>query len=133
MTNLLRPFDLFDDLHKHYAPFFGRESEWLPPVDIHENKDQFTILMDVPGLTPDDIEITLANDVLTVKGSREGVSEEEKAGYVRSERYSGTFTRQFRLPQSAVQDGLEAKVKDGVLTLTVPRRKESLETKISVS
>lgn len=107
-------------------------SHWRPSVDIKEEDDRFVILADLPGVDPKDIEITMDNGVLTIRGERLEESKDEKEGYKRVERVSGTFYRRFSLPDSADADRIEAKGKNGVLEITLPKHDKVQPRKISV-
>lgn len=109
-------------------------SDWVPAVDIKEEENRFVIHADLPGVDPKDIEITMENGLLTLKGQRIVESKEEAQKYKRIERVRGTFLRRFSLPDSVDSDQIVAKSKDGVLEVIVPkgelpeRRKIEIET-----
>ncbi len=107
-------------------------SHWRPAVDIKEEADRFLIIADLPGVDPKDIEITMDNGVLTIKGERQDEAREEKEGYKRVERVSGAFYRRFSLPDTADADRIEAKGKDGVLEVTLPKHEKVQPRKIEV-
>ena len=107
-------------------------SRWSPAVDIKEEADRFLITADLPGVDPKDIEITMDNGVLTIKGERQSEAREEKEGYKRVERVSGAFYRRFSLPDTADADRIEAKGKDGVLEVTLPKHEKVQSRKIEV-
>lgn len=107
-------------------------STWRPAVDIKEEADRFLITADLPGVDPKDIDITMDNGVLTIKGERQSEAREEKEGYKRVERVSGTFYRRFSLPDTADADRIEAKGKDGVLEVTLPKHEKVQPRKIEV-
>jgi HSP20 family protein len=94
---------------------------WVPRVDIHEEKDRFVVLADVPGVEPKDIDITAENGVLTVRGERRAEKRETENGYERVERVSGAFLRRFTLPEGANTDSIKAKQTNGVLEVTIPK------------
>lgn len=96
-------------------------SHWRPAVDIKEKDDRFLITADLPGVDPKDIEITMDNGVLTIKGERSTEVKDEKDGYKRVERVSGAFYRRFSLPDTADADRIEAKGKNGVLEVILPK------------
>jgi len=124
-----RPLSLFDRLQQEAPSLFNVPSlesnfdteEWSPAVDITETENEFVIHADLPGVKPDDIEVTAENGVLTLRGERESRKEEEKDNYKRIERFSGSFMRRFSLPDTADLDKIAAKTKDGVLDLTIPK------------
>ena len=108
-------------------------SHWRPAVDIKEEADRFVIMADLPGVDPGDIEITMENGVLSIKGERKSEIRDEKEGYKRVERVSGTFYRRFSLPDSADAERLEAKGKDGVLEGSLPKHEKVQPRRIAVN
>ncbi len=108
-------------------------SRWSPAVDIKEEEDRFLITADLPGVDPKDIEITMDNGVLTIKGERQSEAREEKEGYKRVERVSGSFYRRFSLPDTADAERIEAKGKDGVLEVILPKHEKMQPRKIQVN
>ncbi|MEE4377792.1 MAG: Hsp20/alpha crystallin family protein [Candidatus Competibacteraceae bacterium] len=107
-------------------------SDWAPAVDIKEENDRFLIQADVPGVEPKDIDITMEKGVLTLKGQRVSESQEESEKYKRVERVRGTFMRRFSLPETVEADKINAKFKDGVLEVTVPKGQEAQPRRIQV-
>lgn len=107
-------------------------SQWIPAVDIKEEKDKFLIAADLPGVDPKNIEISVENNVLTLKGKREETHEETKGSYYRMERTQGQFYRQFTLPSAVDSAHIIAKSKQGVLELTIPKNKQKEVKKIEV-
>ena len=139
MNDLIRrndPFDIFSrfgDLFER-EPFFAPASrnEWLPAVDIKETDSAYSFLMDVPGLKPEDLDVELHDGVLSIRGSRKEEKREEDKGYVRTERRQGSFVRQFRVPTAVQAEHLKAEVKDGVLTIEVPKGSAQSVRKVPV-
>jgi HSP20 family protein len=107
-------------------------SRWSPAVDIKEEAARFLITADLPGVDPKDIEITMDNGVLTIRGERQSEAREEKEGYKRVERVSGAFYRRFSLPDTADAERIEAKGKDGVLEVAIPKHEKVRPRKIEV-
>ena len=107
-------------------------SHWRPAVDIKEEQDRFLITADLPGVDPKEIEITMDNGVLTIKGERSSEATEEKDGYKRVERVSGTFYRRFSLPDTADAERIEATGKDGVLQIVLPKHEKVQPRRIEV-
>lgn len=140
MNDIVRrndPFDIFGrfgDLLER-EPFLSPASrtEWMPAVDIKETESGYTFHMDVPGMKPDDLDVELHEGVLSIRGSRTEEKKEEDEGYVRTERRRGSFSRQFRVPTNAQADALTAEVKDGVLSIEVPKGVEQGARKVAVS
>ena len=108
-------------------------SHWRPAVDIKEEANRFVIMADLPGVDPGDIEITMENGVLSIKGERKAEIRDEKEGYKRVERVSGTFYRRFSLPDSADAERIEAKGKDGVLEVSLPKHEKVQPRRIAVA
>lgn len=107
-------------------------SHWRPAVDIREESDRFVIIADIPGVDPKDIEITMEQGVLTIKGERSSDTEESHEGYRRVERVRGTFYRRFSLPDSADAEHIEAKGKNGVLEIVLPKLEKVQPKRITV-
>lgn len=107
-------------------------AEWAPAVDIKEQTDKFVILADIPGVKPEDIEISMEAGVLTVKGEKESEAKTEKEGYKRVERSYGSFYRRFSLPDSADGEAINAKSKNGVLEIIIPKREAVKPKRIDV-
>jgi HSP20 family protein len=105
---------------------------WVPRVDIHEEKDRFVVLADVPGVEPKDIDITAENGVLTVRGERRAEKRETENGYERVERVSGAFLRRFTLPEGANTESIKAKQTNGVLEVTIPKTPAVQPRRISI-
>lgn len=97
-------------------------SEWMPSVDIVEEDKQFVISADIPGVDPKDIEVSMENNMLTIKGERKTEKKEDKNGCHRVECSKGIFYRRLTLPESADPDKITAKGKNGVLKITLGRR-----------
>lgn len=107
-------------------------SRWMPAVDIKEEADKFILAVDIPGVNPNDVEISMENNVLTVKGSREEIIDESKQGYHRIERIKGSFHRRFTLPDTADSEHVTAKSKHGVLEIVIGKKKAMQARKITV-
>lgn len=147
MTNIARykPSSLLHQLHRLsqewdqlFEPNYCEDnslvetSDWAPCVDIKEEAGRFILYADIPGVDPKDIEITMENGVLTIKGERMSLREEKKEGYTRVERSQGTFYRRFALPDTADPERISAKGKHGVLEIVIPKREIAKSKKIKV-
>lgn len=108
-------------------------SSWAPAVDIHEEKDNYYIKADLPGVDENNIEVFMDNGILTIKGKREQETKKEGSNYTRIERICGSFHRQFTLPDTADSENIEANYENGVLNLCIPKKEASKPRKISVS
>jgi HSP20 family protein len=117
----LTPFERLNTLMEDMlpnVPYF--RGVWNPLVDIKETDKEFVFLAELPGMNREDLEVELAGDLLIIRGKREEVKE-ERNGYIRKERYFGTFHRSFRLDAPVIEKDLNAVYKDGVLTVRVPK------------
>lgn len=102
-------------------------------VDIAENDKEYTVRADMPGMSKDRIDVTLENErFLRISGTRETVIKEESPGMVRQERSLGKVERMIELPGAGTVDGIKAEYKDGVLQITIPKRKPDAEKKVKV-
>lgn len=142
------PYSLLDRLTREFNragwldPHTGGEAEddnsdvvvshWRPAVDIKEEADRFVISADLPGVDPKDIDITMENGVLTLKGERSSETKEDREGYKRVERARGTFYRRFSLPETADAERIEARSKDGVLEIVLPKQEKVQPRRITV-
>ena len=110
----------------------GATTDWVPAVDIKEEDARFLIEADVPGVKPDDIEITMEDGILTLRGRREAESRTEREGYRRVERVTGRFFRRFTLPDTADAEAIEAKFNNGVLEVSIPKLPKVQPRRINV-
>ena len=106
--------------------------DWVPPVDIREQASEFVIHVDLPGVDPTSIDITLEKGELTLRGRRELATRDEKQGYRRVERVSGEFYRRFNLPDTADSHAVKARHANGVLEVTIPKQAKVLPRKVMV-
>ena len=107
-------------------------TEWVPAVDIKEEDERFVIEADVPGVDPEEIEITMEDGVLSLSGNRRTESRTEREGYRRVERVTGRFYRRFTLPDTADADAIEARFNLGVLVVSIPKLAKVQPRKINV-
>ena len=104
----------------------------MPLVDIKEEAEHFLIKADIPGVSPEAIEVTMENGTLTIRGERSDEKREDKEGYHRIERSHGAFYRRFAMPDTADADHIKATSKDGVLEIEIPKRAIAKARKIDV-
>ena len=124
---------LFDEkLDKFSGEGTLQERIWEPLVDIYEEEDKFVIKAEIPDVDKKDIDITIEDNVLTIKGEKKFEKEEKKENYLRAERFYGTFRRSFTLPASVEKDKIKAKLDKGVLTIEIPKKEETKPKKISI-
>jgi len=105
---------------------------WLPPVDIHEEANQFVVNVDLPGVDPKTVEITSDQGVLTIRGQREDSRAKAREGHRRIERITGEFQRRFGLPDTADVQNIKAKAVHGVLEITIPKLAQVQPVRIAV-
>lgn len=137
MTNITRwnPVSEFDDLRNRYTRLLSlmrsndeREGsdlfssiDWTPAVDIKETPDAFNIEAELPGISKDDVKVTVQNGVLSIQGERKHEKETDDKQHHRIERFYGSFLRRFTLPENVDENSVKAKFKDGVLSLTLTK------------
>jgi HSP20 family protein len=150
-TSVSRPRDIFSAMRDEMDRMFERfDADWprlpgmfrrtggasmvVPELDVRENGDAFTIEAELPGVEEKDVDVTLANGLLTIKGEKKDEREEKGETYYRSERSFGAFERALRLPDTVDDSRIEARFDKGVLTITAPKRPEAVkaERKIEI-
>jgi HSP20 family protein len=107
-------------------------SQWVPRVDVKEEADRFVLYADLPGIDPDDIEVSMDKGMLTIRGERSSESSTDTERYSRIERRYGSFHRRFALPDSADPEGIAARGRNGVLEIVIPKRPETSPRRIQV-
>jgi HSP20 family protein len=105
---------------------------WAPPVDVFEQPDAIRIVAEVPGVKPEDVKISLENNVLTIHGTKQQVAEERAERVHRYERTYGAFERRFTLPATVDANGIKASYEHGVLTVTLPKVEQAKPRQIAV-
>ncbi len=122
--------DLQDELDRWFeTPLIG----WAPALDMHEDKDNFTIRVELPGLKREDIAVSLQDGALVISGERKEEAVSEGTEVHRRERFHGKFQRALTLPAPVAADKVKAAYKDGVLTITLPKAEEAKPKQIDVS
>ena len=119
-------------LNRDAKAYTDTASDWVPSVDIKEGKDAYEVIADVPGVNPKDIDVSLEEGVLMVKGDRKSEDKDEGDGYTRTERVYGSFYRRFTLPDTADAENISAKTEHGVLKLHIPKKEKALPKRITV-
>jgi HSP20 family protein len=140
------PWTLLNLLHRDLDQIagrrfgFGQESadgsnsvaDWIPPVDIVEEKDRFVLRADLPGVNPEQIDISMEHGVLSIAGERREERSEQVEGMQRVERISGKFYRRFSLPETADAEHISAKSSNGILEVTIPKQAQVQARRIAV-
>jgi HSP20 family protein len=106
--------------------------EWMPRVDVFENESNLVLEAELPGMKRDDFDLSIENNVLTLKGERKFEKKDERDNYHRVERAYGSFTRSFTLPTTVTAEGAKAEFKNGMLNVTLAKREETKARKIEV-
>ena len=130
---------LQDDINRAFSSNFSRGGDneltrgaWSPNVDIYENKDQIVLEAELPGMNPDDVNISIENNVLTLHGERKFEKKDDNDNFHRVERSYGSFTRSFTLPPTVAADTADATFDNGLLRLTLAKREEAKPRRIEV-
>lgn len=138
MARDLDDFFSFDESMHTNNTWGVYEGDWSPRLDVYEDDDAYFVKVDMPGIDRKNIELSVTNNVLTIKGERKSGSEEDtskKKGrkYQREERFYGTFHRTIPLTLPVESSKVDAKLVNGVLRITLPKREETKPKKISVN
>jgi HSP20 family protein len=105
---------------------------WIPPVDIVEDKDRISLMVELPGFKEDEISIQMEGGVLTIRGERKFEKEQEGRTYHRVERSYGQFVRTFTLPNNVDRENVHASFRNGILEIELPKREEARPRQIKV-
>lgn len=121
-----------------FNELFDRSQEsnltaWAPAVDIFENEHELVVKADLPDVKPEELDIRVENNILTIRGERKFEKKVDEKNYLRVERSYGSFARSFALANTVNSEAIKADYKDGVLTLTIPKREEAKPKQIKVS
>lgn len=124
---------LWDSFFEERPRRKGEEvGEWLPSLDVSETKNNLVVKAELPGMDPKDIDISLNEGILTIKGERKQEKEEKEENYHLIERSYGSFTRSVRLPGEVKSEMISASYKDGVLKVTLPKSEEAKKKEIKI-
>jgi HSP20 family protein len=133
LSNLRDELDrLFGEPLSELARTAGLSSGGFPALDIYEDKDNFVVTAELPGLTKEDVEVSLHEGNLSISGERKGEQKVENTEVFRSERFVGRFQRTVKLPAPVAADKIKAQYKDGLLTVTLPKVEEAKPKQIDV-
>ncbi len=125
-----------DEMNRVLDNFFSRETsygmDWRPVVDVAETESDIIVKAEIPGIDPNDIDISITGDILTLKGEKKEEKENTGKCYHRVESSYGSFKRVINLPASVDVDKVKAEGKNGILEITLPKNEESKAKKINV-
>jgi len=127
--------DLRDEIDRLFEAPLARTSEflgWAPAFDVHEEKDNFVVKAELPGMKKEDISVSLQDGSLIISGERKSETKSEGAEVYRAERYVGKFQRSVTLPTPVTAGKVTAEYKDGILTVTLPKSEEAKPKQIEV-
>jgi HSP20 family protein len=110
----------------------GGSRRWIPSMDLVETQDHFVLKADLPGMSENEVNIELENNVLTISGERKTEHEEQHEGYYRLERATGTFSRALTLPEGIDADAVTAAFDNGVLTVRIPKPEQAKPRKVKI-
>ena len=128
---------LQNQINRLFNEAFDRSEEgsltpWAPAVDIYETEQELVVKADLPDVKPEDLDIRVENNVLTIRGERKFEKKVSEDKYLRVERAYGSFSRSFSLASTVNAEAIKADYKDGVLALTIPKREEAKPKQIKV-
>jgi len=130
---------LQDQINRMFSEGVGHAGEesnltpWAPAVDIYETENELVIKADLPDVNPQNLDIRVENNILTIRGERKFESKVKEDNYLRVERAYGSFSRSFSLANSVKTDDIKADYQNGVLTLSLPKREEVKPKQIKVT
>jgi HSP20 family protein len=124
---------LFDNFFNGDSILTRSGEFWYPAVDVKESKDAYRVMMELPGLSKDDVQISLEDGLLVVKGEKKTEQEKKEDDYHYYERRFGKFERMFRINSEIKQDQVEASFKDGILTIELPKAETAKPKQIAIN
>ena len=130
---------LQEQFNRVFGDAVGRTDEesnltpWAPAVDIYETEQELVVKADLPEVNPQDLDIRVENNILTIRGERKFENKVNEENYLRVERAYGSFSRSFSLANSVKSDAIKADYQNGVLTLSIPKREEAKPKQIKVN
>ena len=138
MRNL---FNFHNQMEKVFGDLFASHdgetdmegTSWIPTVDISERENGFEIRAELPGVSGNDVNVSVTDNCLTIKGEKRQEEETDDKNYHRIERRYGSFQRSFTLPRHVETDAIKAQFTDGVLTLEIPKAEAAKPTEISIT
>ena len=135
-----RGLTLQDEVNRLFEDNFTRErsghadlATWAPPVDIYETENELVVKAELPDFQEKDIDVRIANNMLTIRGERKFEKDVKEENYLRIERAYGSFVRSFSLPNTVSSENIRADYRNGVLTLHLAKREESKPKQIKIS
>ena len=130
---------LQEQINRVFGDVVGRTGEesnltpWAPEVDIYETENELVVKADLPDVNPQDLDIRVESNILTIRGERKFDKKVNEDNYLRIERSYGSFSRSFSLANSVKSEAIKADYQNGVLTLSIPKREEAKPKQIKVN
>jgi HSP20 family protein len=126
-----------DQINRIFSDVFERNEEsslttWAPAVDIFETEHELVVKADLPDVKPEELDVRVENNILTIRGERKFEKKVNESNYLRVERSYGAFSRSFSLANTVNSEAIQAAYKNGVLTLSIPKREEAKPKQIKV-
>jgi HSP20 family protein len=121
---------IFEDMFQR--SHLGDVESWYPAVDLLENKDEYTLVAELPGMIRDDVKITLNDNVLTLRGEKKAEKQSKEENWLRIERTYGTFERSFALASTVDNEKVKARFENGVVRITLPKAESSRTREIDI-
>jgi HSP20 family protein len=132
LTSLREEMDqLWNRMFRDWPTMEFPRGDWIPSFDVSETKDNVVVKAEVPGMDPKDIDISLADGILTLRGEKKDREEKEENYYLTESRY-GSFSRSIRLPHEVQSDKIKANYKNGVLKVTMPKSEEAKKKEVKI-
>src|ERR1700745_2231337 len=134
-----RTSSLQEQFNRLFSEAFDRSSDessittWAPAVDIFETEHELVVKADLPDIQPEELDIRVENNILTIRGERKFEKQVNENNYLRVERAYGSFSRSFSLANTVNSDAIKAEYKNGVLTVSIPKREEAKPKQIKVN
>ncbi len=126
------PFSLLSEMDRFFERGVAAAPTWAPRIDAFDREKELVIRIEIPGVKPEDVDITVEDRTLTVSGKRQFEETAEGGGYHRREIFTGEFKRTLVLPEGLKAEEITAKAEDGILSVIIPRRPEVLPRKVKV-
>jgi len=129
------PFSEISRIDKDFQNLIGdffTQDNWRPVVDVYEDPEKVVVEAELPGIDPEDVDITIDKDRLIIRGGTTSEKKDKKKNFLRAERTRGSFVRSFVLPSSVESERILASYNRGVLTISIPKRPEEVPRKVNI-
>jgi HSP20 family protein len=133
-----RPMNELDDMSRLFDEMWRRSqhssggTNWYPAIDVRENETDYKIVAELPGMSKDDVKISVTDNIVTIRGEKKAQVEENNENWHQTERTYGAFERSFTLGTSVDPSGVKARFENGVLTVTLPKSEEARPREVQI-